>query len=133
MNLPINRKLYNYYKTTFTPTISNDKVSLKWWFYGVGLLNWFALIISITSLFVDVTFFENGWIVFLFPYIIFLFLLINALPLIGHVLILTIKRLSNLKTDYIISLSRIFKISIYTTISILILLFATKNIMINLN
>ena len=133
MNLPIKSRLYDYFKSTFTPTFSNNRISLNWWFYGIGLLNWFALIISITSLFIDVAFFKNGWIVFLFPYIIFLFLLINTLPLIGYVLAFTIKGLRNLRTDSLISLSRILKISIYTIISVLVLLFATKNILINLN
>ena len=73
---------------------------IKWWNKGRGILNLSLMIYTLIHLSLIVLLFNNGWIIFLIPIILVIFILINLIYSIGLVTELALSRLFKLKIDF---------------------------------
>ena len=107
----------------------STKEILHWWIKGTGVLNIFYLLYTAIFLFILVEVFQNGWIFFLFPIILTIWILINAISMSGFFIELLFRKVFNSKIDFN-KISPKLKMSLFA-ISVLIILFFSLLILIN--
>jgi hypothetical protein len=71
-----------------------------WWMEGTGLLNIFYILYTVIYLVIIVTLFNNGWIFFLFPGILSVWIIINSLFFSGFFLEMALSRAFRFKLNF---------------------------------
>jgi hypothetical protein len=113
----------------FVPVQINQTKSLKWWIKGVGILNIVLLMLSIIDFLISIYVFKNGFVFFLLPGIMFLFILNYTFPFLAWLLFLIITKIfSNIN----ISLKKIktIKIILFTILLSFVLSFFIYDVLI---
>lgn len=80
--------------------LSSNNEIIKWWNKGRWILNIVLLLYTILYLAVIVLIFKNGWIVFLLPIILLLFVIINVFFSIGLFIELIALRIFRTKINF---------------------------------
>jgi hypothetical protein len=101
--------------------LKSDSEIIKWWEKGRGILNVSLLIYTLIYLSLIVLVFKNGWIVFLFPIIFALFIIVNLIYSFGLLIELASVKLFKLKIDFNKTAPEIKKIEI---VLIIVLVFS---------
>ena len=73
---------------------------VRWWNKGRLLLNVILLIITITHLLILILVFKNGWVFFLLPFILLIWVVVNFLFSAGLIFELVSKKFFKSKVDF---------------------------------